>query len=125
MTTTTTTKALADALAAERPRRASDVPGFELPWDPKVFPESERVSAFNLHVLLRGVAGAVEDAGYLSSHVHDRARWRSLRQAPADEVSAAVRRVERLADSLWRLPGDPSQPILDRIDDFFERLLPL
>jgi hypothetical protein len=51
------------------------------------------------------------------SSVDDERCWRTLREAPETELRAAVRRTERLCE--WELPGDGSQPLLDRIDRFY------
>jgi hypothetical protein len=115
--TATKSESVTEAGGSEVPRRPSEVRGFQLDFDARRFAESDRASVFSLLTLLRCCCGAASEAGYRVDVVTDESGWRSLRDCAEGDVAQVVRRVERLSDGAWRLPGDPSRPVVDRIDE--------
>jgi hypothetical protein len=100
--------------------RVSKIVGFRIDPGEYRFDVDDRPAAFSLISLLQVVCGSATSDGYVISHVADSRCWRTLAESPQAEVVAALRRVERLGDG-WELPGDRSQPLVERIDEFWGR----
>jgi hypothetical protein len=97
----------------------SEIPGSAIDWNALRFRDpAEAGAAFELWSWLRCACGVGEPAGgrFVVTD-RDPASWRRLRDCNEDTLRLAVGRVERQYG--WRLPGDPSGSLLDRIDGFF------
>jgi hypothetical protein len=99
--------------------RVSETPGAALDWPALKFRNpAEAGAAFELWSWLRCACGVGEPAGgrFVVSD-RDPTSWRTLRECDVDTLGIALGRVEAVHG--WRLPGDPSEPLLDRLDKFY------
>jgi hypothetical protein len=83
--------------------------------------EADRPAVWNLLTLLKVVAGSARASAFAVSPVTSPASWVALEDAPEAAIAGVVARVET-RNAPWRLPGDESLSVLERLDAYFVRI---